>query len=105
MTQRILVGRGTQDMLTSVLTRHLIGIKNNYFWGLISKERAKASGRAVIEHEFETLLRVSRDRVQYTFKRKIELPPEEKIRLERWRDDYIVDWERIIDDIKRKGGG
>lgn len=104
MTQRILIGRGIQDMLTGDLTRRLMGIKNSYFWGLISKKRAKASGKAVIEDEFKTLLRVSRDRVQYTFRRKIELPPEERTRLERWRDGYIEDWKRIIDDIKRKGG-
>ena len=90
--------------MTSMLTRRLMGIKNNYFWGLISKERAKASGRAAIEDEFKTLLRVSRDRVQYTFKRRIELPPEERDRLERWRDEYVVDWGRIMDDVKRKGG-
>jgi len=113
MTQRIIIGRGTQDMLTNDLNRKLMAIRRNYYHGLISKAQAKASGRAVIEDEFETLLRVSRNRVQYTFRRKIELPtfrrkielpPEDRARLERWRDDYIGDWGRIIDDIKRKGG-
>lgn len=101
MTQRILIGRGTQDMLTNTLTRRLMGIKNNYFWGLISKERAKASGKAVVEDEFETLLRVSRDRIRYDLGRVSELPPEELARLRRWRDNYIADFSNIIDDIKR----
>ena len=104
MIQRVIIGRGTQDMLTRDLSRRLMAIRRNYHHGLLSKERAKASGNAVIEDEFETRLRVSRDRVQYIFRRKIELPPEERTRLERWRDGYIEDWERIIDDIRRAGG-
>ena len=90
--------------MTSTLTRRLMGIKNNYFWGLMTKKRAKEQGRLAIEDEFRTLLRVGRDRVQYALKRRIGLPPEERGRLERWRDGYILDWERIVDDIKRKGG-
>ena len=104
MTQRINVGRGTQNMLTNDLNRQLMSIRRNYYHGLISKAQAKASGRAVIEDEFETLLRVSRNRVQYTLKRVASLTPEDRARLERWRDDYVVDWGRIVDDIKRKGG-
>ena len=60
-------------MLNNDLNRQLMSIRRNYYHGLISKAQAKASGRAVIEDEFETLLRVSRNRVQYTLKRVASL--------------------------------
>lgn len=90
-------------MLTGMLTRRLMGIKNNYFWGLMSKKRAKEQGRLAIEDEFAVLLRVGRDRVRYALGRVSELPPEELARLRRWRDEYIADFSNIIDDIKRAG--
>lgn len=31
------------------------------------------------------------------------LPPEERARLERWRDQYVADFGRIIGDVKRSG--
>ena len=104
MTQRILIGRGTQDMLVRDLSRRLMAIRRNLRFRLISAEWAKTTGKHAIENEFETLLRVSRDRVKYTLRRKVELPPEERGRLERWRDGYVADWERIVDDIGRAGG-
>ena len=104
MTQRILIGRGTQDMLARDLSRWLMAIRRNLRFRLISAEWAKTTGRKAIENEFETLLKVSQNRVQYTLRRKVELPPEERQRLERWRDEYVVDWERIVDDIGRAGG-
>jgi len=98
-----MVGRGTQDMLTRDLTRRLMAIRRNYRHRLMSNERAKDSGRRVIEDEFKVLLRVSRDRVRYSLGRVSELPPEELARLMRWRDDYVADWARIIDDTRRAG--
>ena len=100
MTQRITIGRGTQDVLTRDLNRRLLAIRRNYYHGLISKERAKESGRRVIEDEFEVLLKVSHDRVQYVLRRPVNLPPEERARLERWRDNYVADFGKIIDDVK-----
>jgi hypothetical protein len=90
-------------MLVSDLNRQLMSIRRNYYHGLISKAQAKISGKAVIRNEFETLLRLSRDRIKWTLKRPVELPPEDLVRLEQWRDGYIADWGRIIDDIKRAG--
>jgi len=81
-----------------------MAIRRNLRFRLISAEWAKTTGRKAIENEFDTLLRVSRDRVQYTLRRKVELPPEERERLERWRDGYVADWERIVDDIGRADG-
>lgn len=103
MSRRISVPRGLQDLLTSTLTRRLMGIKNNYFWNLMSKERAKEQGRLAIEDEFRTLLRVGRDRVRYALGRVSELPPEERARLERWRNEYVADFGNIIDGVKRAG--
>ena len=103
MSRRISVPRGLQDLLTSTLTRRLMGIKNNYFWNLMSKEWAKEQGRLVIEDEFRVLLRVGRDRIRYALGRVSELPPEELSRLRRWRDEYISDFFNIIDDTTRAG--
>ena len=103
MTQRIMVGRGTQDMLTRDLTRRLMAIRRNYYHRLMSKDWAKESGRRVIEDEFKVLLRVGRDRVRYALGRVSELPLEELERLVRWKNEYVLDWGRIIDGIKRAG--
>ena len=80
-----------------------MAIRRNLHFRLISVEWAKTIGRKAIENEFETLLRVSQNRVQYTLRRRVELPPEERGRLERWRDGYVADWERIVDDVGRAG--
>jgi len=87
-------------MLARDLSRRLMAIRRNYRHRLISASWAKSTGKAAIEDEFRTLLRVSQNRVQYALKRRIELPPEERARLERWRDEYVKDWERIVDDVK-----
>lgn len=100
MSRRISVSRGFQDMSAKDLSRHLTAIRRDYRGHLISKERAKERGRRVIEDEFEVLLRMSHDRVRWSLKRPVELPPEERSRLERIRDEYIADFNRIIDDIK-----
>jgi len=103
MNRRIMVGRGTQDLLANDLNRKLMSIRRNYYHGLTSKAQAKASGKAVIEDEFLTLLRVGRNRIRYDLGHVADLPPEDRARLERWKRDYIADWGRIIDGIKRAG--
>jgi len=83
------------------LTRKLENVVNSYQNGIYTKKIAKEQGKADIEGEFNILLKLSRDRVSSMLKRPIELPTEERQRLERWRDDYIKDFDGIIDDIKR----
>ena len=90
-------------MLANDLNRRLMAIRRNYYHKLMSNDWAKESGRRVIEDEFKVLLRVSRDRIRYSLGRVSELPPEELERLVRWKNEYILDWGRIIDGIKRVG--
>jgi len=100
MSQRIRVGQGTQNRFVADLGRKLKSIIISYRHDFYSKEVAKERGKGVIEDEFDALLRLSRDRVRWRLKRPVELPPEERRRLERWRDDYIKDFNGIIDDVK-----
>ena len=100
MSHRISVPRGTQDMFTKDLSRQLKAIVISYRHGFHSKEVAKERGKAVIEDEFETLLRLSHDRIRWTLRRPVNLPPEERARLERWKDDYVLDFYKILDDIQ-----
>ncbi len=83
------------------LGRQLKNIVDSYQHGIYTKKGAKEQGKAAIEAEFEILLNLSRDQVSSMLKRPIELPPEELQRLERWRDDYIKDFDGIIDDVER----
>ena len=87
-------------MLTKDLSHQLKAIATSYRHRFYSKEVAKERGKQRIEDEFETLLRVSRDRVRWTLRRPVELPPEERTRLERWRDETILGFYKILDDIK-----
>jgi len=100
MSRRIQVGRGASDRFVSDLNRKLKAIIISYRHGFYTKETAKERGKATIEDEFDALLRLSHDRVRWTLKRPVDLPPEDRARLERWRDDYIKDFDGIIDDVK-----
>lgn len=100
MSRRIRVGQGASNRFAADIIRRLKGIVISYRHDFYSKEIAKERGKTVIEDEFDALLRLSRDRVRWTLKRPVELPPEERRRLERWRDDYIKDFYGIIDDVK-----
>jgi len=100
MSQRILVGQGTQNRFAADINRRLKAIIISYRHDFYTKEVAKERGKAAIEDEFDALLRLSRDRVRWRLKRPVDLPPEERRRLERWRDDYIKDFYGIIDDVK-----
>lgn len=100
MSRRIQVGRGASDRFAADLNRRLKAIVISYRHDFYTKDRAKERGKAAIEDEFDALLRLSRDRVRWTLKRPVELPPEERTRMERWRDDYIKDFNGIIDDVK-----
>lgn len=82
------------------MTRQLKGVVINYRFGVITKQRATEAGRRIIEDEFKTLLRMSRDRVRWTIRKVGELPPEAQRRLERWRDEYVQDFLKILDDVK-----
>lgn len=100
MSQRIRVGQGSQNRFAADISRKLRAIIISYRHDFYTKEVAKQRGKAAIEDEFDALLRLSHDRVRWTLKRPVELPPEERARQERWRDDYIKDFYRIVDDVK-----
>ena len=104
MSRRIRVGRGTHKRFTADLTRRLKEIERSYRHRQLSKERARAKAQRVVDAEFETLLAVSRNRVRMAVGKVGELPPEERRRLEQWRDEYIKGFYGILDDAKRKIG-
>jgi len=87
-------------MLTRDLSRKLKAVVSGYRLGFYSKSHAKRRGEYLIRDEFETLLRVSRDRLKFSTGRAVDLPAEERQRLEQWRDGYIRDFGGIIDDVR-----
>jgi len=78
----------------------LKGLATNYRFGFLSKEQAKKQGRRLIDNHFETMLRMSRDRIRTAVKVVGELPPEERRRMERWRDDETRNFNGILDDVR-----
>jgi len=100
MSRTIRVGQGAQNRFAADLNRKLKAIIISYRHDFYTKEVAKERGKVAIEDEFNALLRLSRDRVRWTLRRPVELPPEERRRMERWRDEYIRDFNAIIDDVK-----
>lgn len=100
MSRHIMIDRGTQERETADLTRQLKGIQINYRFGIMDKTRAKLVGARVINDHYKTMLRLTRGRLGYALKRPVTLAPEEQRRLERWRDEYIEDWNTILDDVK-----
>lgn len=100
MSRRVRVGRGTQTRFTADLSRRLKGVMVNYRHGQLSKDEARAKARRLIDTEFQTLLAVSRNRVRIAVGKVGELPPEERRRLERWRDEYLDDFYGILDDVR-----
>ena len=87
-------------MLSRNLGRRLKAVAANYRLGLVSRDQALAQARRYIDAEFETMLRVSRDRIRWTLGRAVELPDEARTRLERVRDQYVSDFEKILGDVK-----
>jgi len=102
MSRRILVDVGTHTRETNDLSRQLKAIRINYMHGVMSRERALEKAKQIIRRQFDTLLGLSRDRVRYAVGgRPVNLPPEELARLEKWRDGYIADFGKILDDARR----
>lgn len=102
MSRRIRVDVGTHTRETNDLSRQLKAIRTNYVNDLMSRKRAVAKAKQVIYRQFDVLLRLSRDRIRHVIGRRlVNLPPEELARLEKWRDDYLADFEKILDDARR----
>lgn len=95
-----MISRGTQEREAADLTRRLKGIQTNYRFGIMTKARAKSQGARVINNHYQTLLRLTKGRLGYSLGRPVVLAPEEQRQLDRWRDEAIKDWNRILDDVK-----
>jgi len=95
-----MIDRGAQERETADLTRRLKGIQTNYRFGIMDKARAQIVGARVIDDHYKTLLRMTRGRLSYSLGRPITLAPEDRRRLERWRDEALEDWNTILDDVK-----
>jgi len=100
MSRTLKVDTGTQDRETRDLTRRLKGIEINYRFGIIDKKRAKRLSTRVIDDHYHTLLSLTRGRLGYNLKRNVTLSPEDKRRLDNWRNQAIRDFEAILDDTK-----
>ena len=100
MSRRIRVDTGTQTRETADLTRRLRGVELNYRFGIIDKQRAKQMGASVINDHYNTILRLTRDRLGYSIQRTVSLSPENKRSLDDWRKQAIKDFEAIIDDTR-----
>jgi len=100
MSRRVRVARGTHDRETADLERQLKAIIINYRFGVVNRQRAMDKARALINRQFDDLLAIARSRVHTATGRRVELPPEERRRMERWRDEYINDFEGILSDVK-----
>jgi len=103
VSRRIRVGRGTHKRFTADLTRRLKQLSIIYRDGMLSKEQTRTKAKRIIDAEFEVLLAVSRNRVKMAVGKVGELPPEERRRLEQWRNEYLKDFYGILDDAKRRG--
>ena len=100
MSRHIMIDQGAQQRETADLTRRLKGIQTNYRFGIMDKARAQKAGARVIDDHYKTLLRLTRGRLGYALKRPVTLTPEDRRRLDRWRDEAIEDWNTILDDVK-----
>ena len=100
MSRQYKVPQGTLQRETRDLTRQLKGIQTNYRFGIITKKRAKQAGAKVITEHYNTLLALTRGNLGYNLKRPVSLTPEDKRRLDNWRDQAIQDFGDIIDDVK-----
>ena len=100
MSRRIKVDTGTQKRETADLTRRLKGAELNYRFGIIDKKRAKQMGTRIIGDHYNILLRLTRGRLGYNLKRDVTLTPEDRKRLDGWRNQAIKDFEAIIDDTR-----
>jgi len=98
--QRLKIDPGTQRRETRDLSRQLKGVRLNYRFGIIDKRRAKTLGKRIIDDHYQTLLRLTGERFWYATRRRTTIAPEDQLRLDRWRDEAISDFEAIIDDIR-----
>ena len=95
-----MIGQGAQERETADLTRRLKGIQTNYRFGIMDKKQAQLVGARVIEDHYQTMLRFTRGRLGYSLGRPVSLAPEDRRRLDRWRDEAVEDWNTILDDVK-----
>jgi len=95
-----MIGRGAQERETADLTRRLKGIQINYRFGIMNKKRAQRLGARVIDDHYKTLLRLTQGRLGYSLRRPVTLAPEDRRRLDRWRDEAVEDWNTMLDDVK-----
>ena len=100
MSRQIKIDTSTQQRETKDLTRQLKGIELNYRFGIIPKKRAKQIGERLITKHYYTLLALTRGRLGYNLKRNVTLTPEDKRRLDTWKNQAIKDFGAILDDAR-----
>ena len=100
MSRQIKIDTSTQTRETKDLTRQLKGIELNYRFGIITKKRAKKIVKRLITEHYYTLLALTRGRLGYNLKRDVTLTPEDKRRLDAWKNQATKDFGAILDDAR-----
>lgn len=67
--------------------------------GITSKDQAKNRGKELFARELEDLLQVTWQELDTMMPKVGSMPPEEKARLERWRDEEYARFAAAIDDL------
>lgn len=98
--RHVLIGQGAIDLQVTQFTIQLKTIVMNYRFGQIDKRTAKKMGTRRVEQHYRAMLGLSKSRTIYALGPGATLMPEDRKRLERWKQGAIEDFKAIIDDVK-----
>ena len=98
--RHVLIGQGAIDLQVAQFTVQLKAIVMNYRFGQIDKRTAKKMGVRRIEQHYRAMLGLSKSRTIYALGPGATLMPEDRKRLDRWKEQTIDDFKAIIDDVR-----
>ena len=98
--RHILIGQGAIDVQVAQFSIQLKAIVLQYRFRQIDKRRAKKMGERRINQHYKAMLGLSKSRTIYALGPGASLMPEDKKRLDRWKEQTIDDFEAIIDDVR-----
>jgi len=98
--RHILIGQGAIDLQVAQFTIQLKAIVLQYRFGQINKRYAKKLGERRINQHYNAMLGLSKSRTIYALGPGATLMPEDRARLEQWKNSEIENFKAIIDDVK-----
>ena len=98
--RHILIGQGAIDLQVTQFTIQLKAIVLQYRFRQIDKRRAKKLGTRRINQHYKAMLGLSKSRTIYALGPGATLMPEDRKRLEQWKNNEIDNFEAIIDDVR-----